>query len=943
MTPEQYRKTNRIFQQALELPVHHRASYVEGACGGDHEVRQQVEAMLRSDTEGDDFLEKPPTDSLAKLFEEELQPSLPRRIGQYEIEREIGRGGMGAVYLASRADDQFRKQVAIKIVLRDRENAQVLERFRRERQILANLDHPNIALLLDGGATPEGVPYLVMEYVEGIPIDEYCEVNKLNITSRLDLFLTVCAAIQHAHQNLIVHRDLKPGNILVKKDGTVKLLDFGIAKLLQSQPNLSMDKTATGMRMLTPEFASPEQVKGEAITTATDIYQLGIVLYHLLTGHHPYNYKTRAAIITMLATEEPDPPSRAVDRVIEEEILEGEKTILRSPQKVAQTREGTPAKLKARLLGDVDAILLKALARNPASRYGSVELLAEDIRRHLNDQPVVALGDSPRYHLQKFVRRNRRPVAVAAAVFFTLLAAFATVLWHASVARTERAKAERRFQQVRGLANSFLFEIPDALGPMSGTTSARQLLVQKAKQYLDALSQESSGDPQLERELATAFQRLGDIQGNPNVANLGDTQSASASYRRALEIRTRLVTADPSNTQLQQDLAASFDSLGEISVTLGKTGSAIEYYRKARAILEKLAAATPGNKPVESLLAKNYHNLMELLLNAGNSVEALELKTKALGISESLAKADPTNSIAQRNLAVAYSRAGALMERLGDPAAAAQDLEKALRIQQTLLNQHPDDVQSRRDIAQTYEELGRAAITRGDNTAQEWFRKALEIRRDLTSADPRNAQAARDLGYIEMRIGDAFLRAKQPAPALEKYRSALNVFQTLLERDASNVLARRDLGLLFEKLGTLQLTAGNQAAALESYRRFQDVAKEWLRQDPASTVAQHTAGIANLKVSELQARTGDRAAARRNSQEALQILEALQQREASVENRRALALALFRHSDSVEAAAERKTLLERCIGLMDELAKTTSNPADAQIRDAARQAVLQIR
>lgn len=941
MSPEQYRRTNRIFQQALELPPHHRASYIEGAAAGDEEVRRQVEAMLRSDTAGDDFLDKPPTDSLAKLFEEE-QPPIPKRIGQYEIEREIGRGGMGAVYLASRADDQFRKQVAIKIVLRDRENAQVLERFRRERQILANLDHPNIALLLDGGATPDGVPYLVMEYVEGIPIDEYCDVNRLNTTARLKIFLTVCAAIQHAHQNLIVHRDLKPGNILVKKDGTVKLLDFGIAKLLQSQPNLAMDKTATGMRMLTPEFASPEQVRGEAITTATDIYQLGIVLYYLLTGHHPHNYKTRAAIITMLATHDPDPPSQAIDRVIEEDVTEGRKTVIRSPRQVAEPREGTPEKLKARLRGDLDAILLKALARNPAERYGSVEQFAQDIRRHLADQPVTAVRDSARYHLEKFVRRNRKPVAIAASVFLTLLAALIVVIWQARVASLERARAERRFHEVRALANSFLFEVHDALGPMAGTTAARQLLVQKARQYLDALSQESNGDVQLESELATAFQRLGDLEGNPNVANLGDTSAAAASYRRALDLRLKLSKADPGNASLQRDLAATYDALGDLDVTLGKTDSAIEYYRQSRAILERLHSADPSTRPIRSLLVKNYHNLMDLLVNAGKSVEAIELNTKALALSEALAREDGGNPQAQQNLAAAYSRAGALLERLGDAAAAREQLDKALRIQEKLLADKPDDTTIKRDLSLIYEELGRTSVARGDSAgAGEWYRKALSIRREQVAADPRNAQAARDLGYIEMRIGDSLLKANQYPKALESYRRALEVFQGLVQKDPQNVLARRDLGLVFEKLGNLQLAAGNQTAALESYLRFQGVARDWLRQDPNSAIAQHTTGIAALKVSELQARTGDRSASSRNSEEALRIFEALHERERSPENSRGLATALLRRAETFDADPKtRRSLLERSIRLLEDLGKKGQlRHSDAALRQAAAQAL----
>jgi non-specific serine/threonine protein kinase/serine/threonine-protein kinase len=687
-------------------------------------------------------------------------------------------------------------------------------------------------------------------------------------------------------------------------------------------------------------------VKGEPITTATDIYQLGIVLYHLITGHHPHNYKTRAAIITMLATQDPDPPSQAIDRVIEEELVEGHKTVIRSPRQVAEPREGTPEKLKARLRGDLDAILLKALAKNPTSRYASVEQFAEDIRRHLADQPVIAVGDSARYHLEKFVRRNRRPVAIAASVFLTLLAALITVIWQARIASLERAKAERRFQEVRGLANSFLFEIPDALGPMAGTTAARQLLVQKARQYLDALSQESDGDVQLESELASAFQRLGDLQGNPNVANLGDTAAAAASYQRALDLRLKLATANPANSGLQRDLAASYDALGDLHVTLGNTDSAIDHYQKSRAILERLSSSEPSSRPIRSLLAKNYHNLMDLLVNAGKSVEAIELNSKALALSEALARDDPGNPGAQQNLAVAYSRAGALLERLGDADAARGQLERALQIQEKLLAEKPDDTQIKRDLSLIYEELGRTSVARGDSaTAGEWYRKALSIRREHVAADPRNAQALRDLGYIEMRIGDTLLKANQYPKALESYRRALDVFQGLVQKDPSNILARRDLGLVFEKLGNLQLAAGNQTAALESYLRFQGVARDWLRQDPHSTIAQHTAGIAALKAGELQARTGDRTASSRNSEEALRIFQALYEQERSPENTRGLAMALLRRAETLAAdPTTRRSLLEKSIQLLDELGKKGQlRQPDTALRQAAARALDAVR
>lgn len=938
MSPEQFKKVNRIFQQALELPIHHRASYVEGASGSDQEVRSHVEAMLTSDTEDDNFLDTPPTDSLAKLFAEDQPP--PRRIGNYEIIRELGRGGMGAVYLASRADDQFRKQVAIKIVLRDRENAAVLERFRRERQILANLDHPNIAQLHDGGATPEGVPYLVMEYVEGRPIDEYCDSNRLNTSARLRLFRTVCAAVSHAHQNLIVHRDLKPGNILVKKDGTVKLLDFGIAKLLASNNSLqSLDKTATGMRMLTPEFASPEQVKGDAVTTATDVYQLGIVLFNLLTGHHPFLYKTRAAIVHMLVNEDPDAPSVAVTRLIEEEFLEGEKTVVRSPEMVSGPREGTVAKLKQRLQGDIDAILMRALAKDPANRYTSAEQFADDIGHHLANEPVIARPQTPQYVVAKFVRRNARIVGVAAFVVVTLITSLIAVVFQAHIAQTERARADRRFQEVRSIANTILFEVHDAMAPMAGTTPARQILVRKASQYLDTLSRESSGDTGLQQELATAYQRVGDLQGNPNSSNLGDTVAALASYRKALALRESLTNQAPKNRDFQRDLALSYESIADLHLTTGDTSEAQTNYSKARQLLEKLVEQDPTSRPLRSVLAKSYQNLMGILITNGKSVEALEYNNKSIALSEALANEDPANPESMRNLAIAYSRSGSLLQRMGDSAAALQQLEKALPVQQKLAAAKPADIQLQRDLSLMYEDLGTAYASRNDAAkSTEWFRQAESLRKALATSDPKNAQAARDLAYIQMRTGDALDRSGQRPGALERYRKALDIFQSLSAADPSNLLARRDMALIFERLGNLQAGAGNPAAALESYRRLQAIASDWAAKDPQNATAQNTLGIAALKVSEMQSHTNDRLGALQNSTEALRIFEELYRREPNAANIRGLAIALIRKADAaVTKSAETAGLYQRSLKLFDELSqKGALQPSDAALQQAAR-------
>jgi serine/threonine protein kinase len=446
MNPERYQRIKQVFDRVADLPPAERQAMLERLCGADAALRTEVERVLSSDHSARKFLEKPALAPAGRIIPQVVKENhLGSRIGPYEILSEIGRGGMGTVYLASRADDQFRKLVAIKLVNPNQEAEAMVARFRRERQILANLEHPNIAQLLDGGTAPDGSPYLVMEYVGGMPIDEYCDSRQLPIAGRLRLFRTVCCAVHYAHQNLIVHRDLKPTNILVKADGTIKLLDFGIAKLLNPHPaGTPMEKTATAMRIMTPEYASPEQTRGDAITTATDIYTLGVVLYELLSGHRPYR-----SLPEILSDRAPEKPSVAVNRLEQAKGEDGQ-PFSRTPQRVAAERGAKPAALRRKLAGDLDTVALKALHKSPALRYGSAERLADDIQKHLDGLPVAARGDKPAYRLSKFLHRHKGAVAVLILIF-TLLA---TEAWMAgrqvAAARAAQQRVEQELEKTRG-------------------------------------------------------------------------------------------------------------------------------------------------------------------------------------------------------------------------------------------------------------------------------------------------------------------------------------------------------------------------------------------------------------------------------------------------------------------------------------------------------------
>ncbi|MCG8457877.1 MAG: serine/threonine protein kinase, partial [Holophagales bacterium] len=411
LSPDRWRRLEELFEQARERGPDARQALLDKSCAGDPDLRSELEAMLAADEGAEDHLDQ--LIGKAALGVTESSEAESRRIGPYRVLREIGRGGMGTVYLAERDDEHYRQRVAVKVLRRGPESQEMRLHLRRERQILAGLDHPHIAKLLDGGDTADGRPYIVMDFVEGEPLDVYCENRRLTVSERLELFLDVCSAVRFAHARLVIHRDLKPSNLLVTADGTVKLLDFGIAKLLETGageealalPTELATPTATGWMLLTPEYASPEQVAGLPLTVASDVYALGVLLYELLTGLRPYDVDRQSSLEVERVVREarPERPSTRVRQA----AAAGEEA--RGPQRA----EGSVEKLRRRLVGDLDNIVLEALRKEPQRRYASVEQLAEDLRRHLRGLPVRARPDTLGYRLGKFVRRNRRGVGAS--------------------------------------------------------------------------------------------------------------------------------------------------------------------------------------------------------------------------------------------------------------------------------------------------------------------------------------------------------------------------------------------------------------------------------------------------------------------------------------------------------------------------------------------------
>ncbi|HTB15883.1 MAG TPA: serine/threonine-protein kinase [Bryobacteraceae bacterium] len=615
MTPERWAQIRQIFDGALERAPKDRAAYLRVVCARDDAMRQEVESLLASHDDASGFLAKPAADlgyTLHYSGDESGEYPAGFRAGPYQLEKRIGRGGMGSVWLATSPQNGGR--VAVKLVKRGMDTTEILRRFRMERQVLASLNHPNIARLIDGGSTPEGMPYLAMEYVEGTPIDQFCESRASAITDRLKLFLEVCAAVQFAHQNLVVHRDIKTANILVTQAGVVKLLDFGIAKLLRTDlSTLEIAQTRPELRPMTLDYASPEQVRGEAITTSTDVYSLGVLLYKLLTGRMPYGVTTRSpdAIRKAILETEPRRPSSVI-------LADDTHAIPQATQKIevamAETRSLARKRLKKKLSGDLDIIILKALRKEPPKRYLSVEQFSEDVRRYLDGRPVTARIDSRGYRWRKFVRRNIAGVAAAIALVGILLGSTiffanrqredkkrfdeATVSLQRQLLRADlEIGSAERVRDAYGLASAIWRSLPEQgesrrdlaeaalrMGDTAADRNAAGKYYGEALAQLEVLAQQAGRhDPSTERALGSVASKIGEIE-----MERGNLLAALSSFSRALTIAETLGTAEGANDETRLTVADTNAEVGEVLLRNGARAEGVAKLRKALGIYRDL-------------------------------------------------------------------------------------------------------------------------------------------------------------------------------------------------------------------------------------------------------------------------------------------------------------------------------------------------------------------
>ncbi len=829
MDSASWQKVKSIFHESLDLSANERAAFLSNACNGDDALRREVEALLIADEKAGSFIVAPAVVAAGVIEKEATLTG--KRIGHYEILEEIGRGGMGAVYLAVRSDDEYKKQVAIKLIKRGMDSDAILKRFRMERQILAGLEHPFIARLLDGGTTEDGLPYFVMEYVKGEPITKYCDNKNLNTNERLKLFRQVCSAIQYSHQNLVVHRDIKPSNIIVTEDGTPKLLDFGIAKLLTPNPSDGMtEPTASIQQMMTPEYASPEQIRGLSITTTTDVYSLGVVLYELLSGQRPFKTKSRSPqeIVQAILTEEPLRPSQHTEREMgrwgdgetaKQRDSETTKYNGRAKKKFFFSLSPRPPVPLSTLRGDIDNIVLKALRKEPIRRYSSVQEFSEDINRHLKGLPVTARADTFTYRAGKFVQRHKAGVVIALLFVVTLITATAITAWQARIAKRERDNAEHRFNQVRKLANAVVFDYQDQIEKLPGSTPVREKMIKDAIEYLDNLSAENLSDSTLKRELASAYEKIGDVQGNPYFANLGDTEGALASYRKALVIRESLNNENPSDRETKRELGSAYKNIGDIFWGKGENEDAMSNYKKALTIFEELITSDPTNLNYLSTLNSAQNGIGHVHEQTGDYKSALESYKKTLVNSENLLNQEPTNKIYRRDVAVAYLKVGDAQASLNDYQSSLESYKKSIEIFSVFATADKNDAVAIRELALAYTRIATAYSKVGqDEKAIEFHQKTIELQKQVATADPDNVQIKFDIATSYYNLGSFFNDINNINSAEENIRKAITIFSETLKTNPDYSQPHGSLAIAYQSLAEILTTRGDTNRALENYR-----------------------------------------------------------------------------------------------------------------------------
>jgi len=733
-------RIEEIFDSLINCPAAERAQQCARLCGDDSELRSEVLSLLEAHEKANGFLSVG-SSAMDWLTDHALDTDamLGQRFGSYQIVRELDSGGMGVVFLAERIDGHYQQQVAIKLAKYGLKSDVTLQRFHTERQILANLQHPNIAQLLDGGTNADGHPYLVMEFTPGEPIDQYCHQQHLSIHQILRLVSKVCSAVQYAHQSLTVHCDLKPANIMITTGGVPKLLDFGIAKLLRPASSpinqlLPIDDDETNP--LTPEFAAPEQLNGHPITTATDVYALGMLLYKLLSGKLPYTFKASSLADTAHYVSNIDIPA---------------------PSSVA------PRTRKQSLQGDLDRIVLKALSKNPQQRYASVELLASDIERFLCALPVSASNRTWTYLCGKFINRHRWGVGFASLTVASLVAGTVISTWQWRTAQHEKMQADQRFQDVRELTSTMVFELPETIASLPGTTKLRERLLQKGTSYLDSLAHTNHDDPALLRDLATAYNKLGRLQGNPANSSLGDPDIAFQSLNKALSLREELLADNPDDDNLRIDVSVSYIELSKLYATeFDDLDRAHALSEKCIALVSPLAS-TGEVKAVNRLqicysLAAHWRNV-----DGHHAIAARHLRNAAQMLDDLSPDHEFHTSFS------GYRTLARMHEEWAEIAAKSGDFEQALKRESERLAIVLEHMQNRQSSARLtgsayHGYAARLAAKERFSDAKNAYEKAIELWKALQDNYPADVTTTRTLAVLFAELAELHLQIAHKVP-----------------------------------------------------------------------------------------------------------------------------------------------------------------------------------
>lgn len=828
-TATAYARIDGLFHAALELSPEERDAYLAQEAGDDPRGAATVRAMLAHHERAGTQLDAIIGQASASLATHGSGHD-GDRFGPYRVIREISRGGMGVVYEAVR-DDDYRKRVAIKVAHPWRGDPRLQERLRVERQILAGLEHPHIARLLDGG-TQDGAPYVVMEYVDGLPITEYCDAHGSDLRTRLHLMARVCAAVQAAHERLVVHRDLKPSNIFVTEDGHPRLLDFGIAKMLDVTRQGDLGQTADVA--WTPEYTSPEQVQGSPITVRTDVYALGLVLYELLCGTRAQAPLTPspADIVNTVCQTTPPLPSVVCE-------ARGDRSMAR------------------RLRGDLDAIVAKAIRKEPEHRYASAAALGDDLGRYLDGRPVLARQGSVGYHAARFLRRHRSVALAAGIVLVSLGVGVATTLYQA-------ARAERRFQQVRTLARAFVFDVHDRIEQLPGATEARKALVTTALAYLETLRTDLGGDRGLTLELAESYEKLGNVQGNPLMPNLGDPAGGLASLTRAEELLTPLAAGG--DLDARRRLASVLVRIAAIRRAAGDTKGSMALYVRARDLADGVVAAAPADRAALSTAGDVHQDYGRSAYELRDYAAADASGRRAMEMATRLLKIDPRNAEYLNNLGSAHNAVALTALAAGRLEDAAASFRASVETREQLVRDVPDNALYRRNLLVAHgllaDVLGyRIGQNLGDIAgAIAALQRVVTLAEAARAADSSDRRATFDLASAQLRLGSLLLDDGRPQDAERVLQEARGHTAALLREDPKSDRVGYVDAVIAARLGDAMAALARPADAEREYLRARVSALPFRNGPTGPTVRQHLA-LTTTKLAKLRARRDRREAA----------------------------------------------------------------------------------